>query len=273
MNLQNRYIVKAYLDGFHEVEVGQKIADCEFGFDYDRKQYFLSTIVSTESMEEAKRKGELRLNQVLSVFVVHTGIYYRIGTIGVDQISGEQPFSHSGHVIVTLRRYLPISKEKIEEIGNSIELLDKLPSQERSTKRVDIAINYFLKGCFLETRWVSESFLNFYKVVELISHDFRKSFDLEVGSQLETTLLGNLTEQEIEKLRTPKRLIQFTCEKLGITYACDISRIVELRNEFGAHASLKEVDVSQKELNDYKILAGKSIIEYTNHIHKARASS
>jgi hypothetical protein len=277
MNLETKYSVKAYLKGFHEVEVGQKIANCEFGFDFDRNQYFLSTIVSADSMQEAKRKGELRLNQVLSVFVIHTGIYYSISTIGVDQISGEQPFLHSATIILARLRYLPIYKEKIEKIANSIELLDKLPSQERSTKRVDRAINYFLKGCFLETQLEkhgrSESFLNFYKAVELISHDFRKSFDKGVSGQLETTLLRNLTEQEMEKLRTSKRLIQFMCEKLGITNTCDISRIVELRNEFSAHASLEEVNVSKKEIDDCKILAGKTIIEYINHIHKSLSDS
>ncbi len=159
----------------------------------------------------------------------------------------------------------------------SIELLDKLPSQEQSTKRVDRAINYFLKGCFLETRLDkygrSESFLNFYKAVEIISHDFIKSFNKEVSGQLETTQLGNLTEREIEKLRTSKRLIQFTCGKLGTINICDISRIVELRNKFSAHASLEEANVSKKEIDDCKVLAARSIIEYINYVYRSLLDS
>jgi hypothetical protein len=277
MNSENKYSVKAFLKGFHKVEVGQKIANCEFGFDSNRSQYFLSTIVSADSMKEAKRKGESRLFQVLSVFVVYTGIYYSISTIGVDQISGEQPFLHSGEVILGRLTYLPISKEKIEEIGKLVMLLDKLPSQEQSTKRVDRAINYFLKGCFFETQkgeYVrAESFLNFYKAVEIISHDFRKSFDKKVSGQLETTLLTDITEKEIEKLRTTKRLIQFMCKKLGITNVCDISRIVELRNEFSAHASLEEVNVSKKEIDDCKTLAAKTIMKYADHIKRSPLDS
>ncbi len=65
MSLENKFSVKAYLEGFHKVEIGQKVADCEFGFDSKRNQYFLSMIISANSMQEAKHKGELRLKQVL----------------------------------------------------------------------------------------------------------------------------------------------------------------------------------------------------------------
>jgi hypothetical protein len=266
MSLKNQYNVKAYLKGFHEIEIGQKIADCEFGFDHNRHQYFLSATVSAENIEEAKRKGALRLNQVLSVFVIHLGMYYSISAIGVDQIAGEQPFVHSTSLILGRTTYLPIGKEEIEEIENSITLLDKLPIQESSTKRIDRAINYFLKGCRLETQLRSESFLNFYKVIELISDDFGKDFNEEVSGQLKTMLLKNVTEKEINELRTRKRLIQFACNKIGITFDCDISKIVELRNKFSAHARLKEVNISRKEFNDCKILASRTIIKYAEYI-------
>ena len=266
MSEKNQYAVIIYLRGFHEVEVGQKIADCEFGFEQENNQYFLSTIVTAESIEEAKRKGERRLDQVLSVFVIHTGITYPIGGIHVNQISGKQPFLYSSFMNLGRTTYLPISKEKIEEIGKSVELLDKLPNQERSTKRVDKAINYFLRGCYLETQWRSESFLNFYKAIELISHDFRENFGQILINQLKDTLLKDLTEEEIQELLTPKRLIQFACEQLGISDVCDISKIVTLRNQFGAHARLEEVTVSPDDFNNCKILAGKTILRYANHI-------
>lgn len=182
MSENNQYCVKIYLEEFHPVEVGQKISDCEFGFETRNNQYFLSTIVSAENSNKAKRKGELRLNQVLSVFVLHTGITFPIGVIHVDQISGEKPFICSSNLILGRTVYLPIKKEKIEEIEKSVELIDKLPTQNRSTKITDRAINYFLRGCYLETKYRSESFLNFYKVIELITNEFRKAFDSEVNS-------------------------------------------------------------------------------------------
>jgi hypothetical protein len=50
----NQYNVKAYLKGFHEIKTPQKILDCEFNFDNDRKLYVISTIVSAESGKEAQ---------------------------------------------------------------------------------------------------------------------------------------------------------------------------------------------------------------------------
>jgi hypothetical protein len=108
----NQYSVKMHLEGFHPVEVGQKISDCEFGFETRNNQYFLSTIVSAENRDKAKRKGELRLNQVLSVFVLHTGMIYPISGIHVDQISGKKPFIYTSHLTLGKTTYLPIPKEK-----------------------------------------------------------------------------------------------------------------------------------------------------------------
>jgi len=120
----------------------------------------------------------------------------------------------------------------------------------------------------LQGEWSSEAFLNYYKAMELVSHDFRKAFDKEVGSQLNKTLLKDLTALELKGLKTQKRLIQFTAQQLGITYPYDIPRIVELRNEFGAHANLKDVIVSEKEFNDCKILAANIIINYLDYLEK-----
>lgn len=268
MSENNQYCVIIYLEGFHPVKIGQKISDCEFGFEQRNKKYFLSTIVSAENDEKAKCKGELRLKQVLSLITLHTGVTYPIWGMHLDQISGEKPFIFKAYLTLKRKTYLPLDKEKIEEITESLNILDNLPTQERSTKITDKAINYFLRGCFLETKWLSESFLNFYKVIELISNEFRKTFDAEINNQLKDTLLTSITEKEIKQLRTPTRLIQFTCEQLGINPSCNISHILDIRNGFSAHARLKEVEVSDSDKNDCKILAAKSIIFYTKYIKK-----
>lgn len=258
---QNDYIVKAYLNLFHEVELGTKIRDCEFGFDDKRNQYFLSMKVSADSVEEARRKGERRLNQVLSVFVIHTGVSYTYSSIGVDQISGEQPFFHHLFTGITRLTYLPINNEKIAEVEKSIEILDKL-ADERVSIVIERAINYFLRGCYLETRWRSESFLNFYKVIELVAQEFRGSFNQTVARQLSDTLFSGLTEQELKRLRTLKRLMKFMCKQLDIASGEDISRIITLRSKFSAHAVIEEVVVSPEEFNSCKVLAGRTMINY-----------
>jgi hypothetical protein len=266
MSEKNQYSVIMYLAGFHEVEVGQKLADCEFGFEKENNQYFLSTVVSAESIEEARFKGESRLNQVLSILVVNTGIYYQVSGIHINQISGEKPFVYMSPMAFQRIRYLPFPKEEFAKVEELIELLDGFPFQENSTKRIDKAINYFLSGCDLELNWRSESFLNFFKVIELVSNGFRDSFVQTLIVQLNNSLLGNLTEKEIQQLLTPKRLIQYTCVKIGLSDECNISEVVDLRNEFSAHARMKEITVTPETFNHCKSLAGRTIIKYANFI-------
>lgn len=262
MSEKTTYLVKAYLILFHEVELGTKIRDCEFGFDDLRKRYFLSTKVSADSAEEARRKGERRLSQVLSVFTIHTGVSYTHSGIAVDQISGKQPFLHHLFTGFTRLTYLPINNEKILEVKKSIEILDKL-TDERAAILTERAINYFMRGCYLQTTpWRSESFLNFYKVIELIAQDFRERFNQTLENQLKDTLLRSLTRDERKHLQTTKRLMRFMCQQLGITNGYEISEIVNLRHEFSAHATLQEVTVSLEEFNNCKILAEKSLIRY-----------
>lgn len=243
------------------MEVGTRIRDCEFGFDDKRSQYFLCTKVSAHSAEEARRKGERRLNQVLSVFAIHTGVSYTYSGIGVDQISGEQPFIYHLFTGITRLTYLPIDNEKISEVEKSIEILDKLPD-ERASIVIERAINYFLRGCYLKTKWRSESFLNFFKVIEIVAQEFRGSFNQTIASQLKDTLIGGITEDELKRLLTPKRLIKFMCRQLGIASKEDIARIIKLRSKFSAHAVLDEVVVSPEEFNSCKGLAGRTLINY-----------
>jgi hypothetical protein len=217
--------------------------------------------VSADSAEEARIKGERRLNQVLSIFVIHMGVSYTYSSIGVDQISGEQPFFHDLSMGITTLTYLPINNEKISEVEKSIEILDKL-ADERVSIVIERAINYFLRGCYLETKWRSESFLNFYKVIELVAQEFRRSFNQTIANQLKDTVIGELTKEELKRLPTPKRLIKFMCKQLDITSEEDISRITKLRPKFSAHAMIKEVVVSSEEFNSCKVLAGRTIINY-----------
>ena len=218
--------------------------------------------VSADSAEEAKRKGEHRLTQVLSVFVIHTGASYTYSSIGVDQISGEQPFFHHLFTGITRLTYLPINNETISEVEKSIEILDKL-TDDRVSIVIERAINYFLRGCYLETRWPSESFLNFYKVIELVAQEFRGGFNQTIAGQLKDTISSSLTEEELRRLRTLKRLIRFMCKQLDIaSKEEDISRIVTLRSRFSAHAVLEEIVVSPEEFNSCKILAERTIIKY-----------
>jgi hypothetical protein len=156
----------------------------------------------------------------------------------------------------------------IDKIVKSTELLYNLQSDQEHSKRANKAISYFRKACFLEREFSSEAFLNYYKATELVSHDFSKAFVKEVSNQLNGTILKDLTDPELKELRTQKRLIQFTAKQLGISESFDIPRIVELRNQFGAHANLKDVIVSEEDFRHCKFLASYIIINYLVYLEK-----
>lgn len=224
MSEKNTYLVKAYLQLFHEIELGREIGGCKIDYDYDRNRYFISTVVSANTPKEAEDKGFLRLSQVLSIFCVHTGVSYKIDTIHINQISGKKPYLYTAPMTFVRRTYLPIGNKKIREIEQTLTILDKLSNEKRSTKVITKAINYFLRGCYLETTWRSEYFLNFYKVIELVAQDFQGSFNQTLKNQLKSTLLEDLTKDEGKQLQTSKRLIQFMCLRLGITSNNDICK-------------------------------------------------
>ena len=190
------------------------------------------------------------------------GITYPISGIQVYQIAGTKPFERMTPMTLRRRRYLPLPPEKLKDISTFVITYDKLTVKKEVTKRLDKIISYYLRGCNLEEYWLSESFLNFFKVIELISSDFVKSFNGEIISQLKNTLLSDLTAQEINGLLNEKRLIDFMHKKLGITEKFDIKKIVRLRHEFSAHARIEETTITKEEFNICKCLAGQAIMKY-----------
>jgi hypothetical protein len=270
MSEENQYSVRAFIDGLQEIEVGTKIGNYEFGFAEFEKQHFLSTVIRAVNMEEATWKSHMKVGKMLSVITLFTGKPYSIRYINIRQISDEQTSrivsSAMLKPLLVGHRSSLLNKDGIEEIRKTSEVIEKLSTEEHLTKVAIRALSYFERGCYLEkAKWRSESFLNFFKAIELLSHDFGKLFDKEVSSQLKNTLLRELTKEDLKAIRTLKRVIQFTCEQLGIS-DCNVSEIVNLRSEFSAHARLKEVNVTQKEFNNCKELAGKLIISYVDYI-------
>jgi hypothetical protein len=53
----NHYKIQAFLNGFFPIKTPLKIANCEIDLEKLRKQYFVSTIASGESADEAQKKG------------------------------------------------------------------------------------------------------------------------------------------------------------------------------------------------------------------------
>jgi len=255
--VENTYRVKANLKVFHEIDVGTKIGDCEFGFENNR--YFLSKTIASNSRKEAEEKGKKRLNQVLSTLCLYTGVSYRIDSYAVEQISGNEPHLFTSNLLLKSITLLPIRDETVTRVEGTLGILDRLPN-EKPAEIIERAMNYFLRGCYLETEWRSEAFLNFYKVTELLAQTYRKEFSEAFNEKLKDTLF-ELTKDEIPKLATQTRIIRFMCGRLGVSDK-DVSRIVKLRATFSAHATLDEPSVSVEDFNGCKILSSNSLIKY-----------
>jgi|WetSurMetagenome_2_1015567.scaffolds.fasta_scaffold51131_3 hypothetical protein len=266
---ENQYHVKAYLSAFNELQVPQRILDCEINLDTVSKRYFIATNVLADNDKDAQKKGMIRIDLILGIFEVRLGIHFDVEAVDVIQLF--EPFLHARQIVLKSLRLVPLPTEVINDVKRLALLLDKLPNSEVYTKRANKSITFLRKGFFLEgNSWKAEAFLNYFKAMELISHDFKREFDEKAINQINKTCLSDLTAEEISELRTLKRLIQFTVLKLGITEDFDIPRIVLLRNQFGAHANLKDIEISTAEFNNCKILSMRAVFQYLDYLQNTK---
>jgi hypothetical protein len=258
----NQYIVYLFLKEFNEVKGKRRFVDCELGFDNDVKRYYLSTHINAFTIEEAKKVGEKRLYKVLNFIQLLTGVSHPIIGIQAYLVSGNDIFSQVVPMMLTRTRYVPLDEPKIKEIANFITKYDNIAGNGETTKKLDQVINYYVRGCRLESTWRTESFLNFFKVIELISHNFVRNFNQQISTELKDTLLQDLTPEEVGKLQTDRRLIKYMCKELKILEEFDIKKMVRLRHEVSAHANVEEPEITMSDFNSCKCLAGQAIIKY-----------
>ena len=255
--VENIYQVEAHFSVFHPTDIGTRIGDCEVGFENDH--YFLSKTISSNSREEAEKKGKRRIGQVLSTLCLYTGMSYPIDHFNVNQISGDEPHLYTSNLLFKRITLLPLRNGDVTKVENTLRILDTLPDG-KPAEIVEKAINYFLRGCHLWAEWRSESFLNFYKVTELLAQSYRKDFSQSFNDILRNTLF-ELNENEIQTLATQTRIIRFMCKQLDVSDD-RVPQIVKLRATFSAHATIDEPAVSDEDFNTCKVLASNSLINY-----------
>ena len=255
--VENTYQAKAHFRVFHPTDVGTRIGDREVGFENDH--YFLSKTISSNSREEAEEKGKRRIGQVLSTLCLCTGVSYPVDHFSVNQISGDEPHLYTSNLLFERTTLLPLRNGDVAKVENTLRILDTLPDG-KPAEIVEKAMNYFLRGCHLETEWRSESFLNFYKVTELLAQAYRKEFNQSFNDTLRNTLF-ELNEKEIQTLATQTRIIRFMCKQLDVSDD-RVPRIVKLRATFSAHATIDEPAISNEDFNACKVLASNSLINY-----------
>ena len=113
-------------------------------------------------------------------------------------------------------------------------------------------------------QWPSEAFLNFFKVIELISDTFR--------SELKNKLLArisDLTPEEISALSTTKRGIINACDILDVDYdLSDVKTLVDVRNSFDVAHPSREPKFDNKFLYPCREIARELLIRYLERTQK-----
>jgi len=154
-------------------------------------------------------------------------------------------------------KMIDFQSKLIEVAERLVELIGKTDGISQRS------IDYFLIGTKLR-RWPSEAFLNFFKVIELISDTFRSQLEKELRSKI-----GDLTSDEIQRLSTRKRLIIVACRVLGVDYDLrQIQKLVDVRNRFDvAHPSVGP-RFNRKFLDSSRKIAREVLILYLERTHK-----
>ena len=119
------------------------------------------------------------------------------------------------------------------------------------------ALAYFIIGMRLN-KWPVESFLNFFKSIELISSRFTSNFDKNLKEKI-----PDLTDREIRSLRTRKRLIKQACLEVGLNDVDKtIDEFVQVRNSQDVAHPTKDTPFKDEYVQPCKDLARELIIAY-----------
>jgi len=244
-----------------------KIADCEIKIveteekDTPGFKCVASSRIKAKTRKEAMDLALEKFDGIFTALSIATGERFEYRVMEGYEVTPDGKTKEKEDMIYRIlelkMKMIDFQSKLIETTNRLIELIGKT---DRISQR---SIDYFLIGTKLR-KWPSEAFLNFFKVIELISDTFR--------SQLEDELLakiGDLTSDEIKMLFTRKRVIIAACNVLGVDYDfAQIKKLVDVRNSFDvAHPSL-EPRFNRKFLNPCREMARRFLIQYLERTHK-----
>lgn len=162
----------------------------------------------------------------------------------------------SVYLTIPFRRKL--ESEKIKQIKTETQrILQLIQKKDLYSKK---AIDYFVIGTKLN-KWPRESFLNFFKAIELISDRFQHEL-----KQWFKEKIPDLSDDELKHLSTTKRKIKTACEILNIKVVDKtVNKIVNIRHSFDVAHPKIETAFKDEFVDLCMELTRKMIIAYMNY--------
>lgn len=182
--------------------------------------------VNAENIGEVSKIAKVKYEDFFDSLMLSTGNAIDYEILGADEITPDREKKESfervsarlfvtGKVIVDDETREKMWQER-EDIFSLSQNLDQLSKK---------ALAYFIIGMRLK-KWPVESFLNFFKSIELISNTFTSNFNKNLKEKI-----PDLTDREIRILGTRRRLIKQACLGVGLNdVEKTIDEIVKVRN-------------------------------------------
>lgn len=245
---------------------------------FDGKTY-IETVVSGDSTEEARKVVLNKFEDVSSFLAFETDSKFKLIITDVIQIvsKGERGYGESDILgIMSIPRM--ITNQDIENINKLIKMNSEL---DKITKA---ALKYYERGIKIQ-EWNTESFINYFKVIELISNKYldkakqeqeeenREKLDQNISKIIAEIKSGQYDRKIIIKSAKEiynigkvglRRRIELAAIDLGVEEFTeeDIKKLVRTRNEVSAHANSQSELIGDEELKMCKSFAKKILHGY-----------
>lgn len=259
------WIFEADVEGYYIPEKLLVIDDLEFKIIKDEKgsRYVVQFPVEAKDPDEAEKLAREKLNRVFKALTLSTGRRFDFELVGSRETTKEQIPRRVSVRFISIKRPFKkwLESEKIEQVrGETQEILRLLDKTDLHSRK---AIEYFIIGTKL-SEWPRESFLPFFKAIELISNKFSPEIKKRFKEKI-----PDLEPKEIKRLATSSRKIQYACEVLGIKGVSEkIEMIVKTRNKYDiAHATLKK-DFKKETVDTCRELAREFIVNYIKKLQR-----
>lgn len=161
------------------------------------------------------------------------------------------------HMVSQLPFSQIIEDEKTRKVSK--EAMQLLSLSQIDDQVFQKAFEYFIIGTKI-SKWHKESFLNFFKAIELISDHFKEKLENDFKEKIQ-----DLTRTEIKKISTAKRRIMKACEILNVENIeeTEIKEIVKKRPD-AAHPRTDK-RFGRKDVELCKKIAREFILKYLKY--------
>ena len=218
----------------------------------------VNLLVNAETVDAISDIAKEKYEEFFDSLMLSTGSIINYQLLGATEITPnrekKESFEHV-HASFHITAKVKVDEETRKKMWQERE--DVFLLSQKHDQLSKKALAYFIIGMRLN-KWSNESFLNFYKSIELISSRFIHNFNMNLKG-----IIPDLSDIEINRLRTPKRLFKHTCSELGVNYFDErIDKIVDIRNSEDVAHARSATPFKEEYVQPCKELAKKLVIAY-----------